>query len=145
MYGIQAQGRKAGKGAAGENDNIQVRSNRDAIRQSSVDGSPFNKSLQYNGMRMDSQKHSQTKACNLWPRRRSVSTVESIHIRDTRAESIRKIRVNSIHSEQLSVDQEAGALGDLVIEFYRGVIGFVGLPVDATRAGESGFFVNCVD
>jgi hypothetical protein len=94
---------------------------------------------------MDSQKHSQTKACSLWPRRRSVSTVESIHIRDTRAESIRKIRVNSIRSEQLSVDQEAGALGDLVIEFYRGVIGFVGLPVDATRAGEFGLFVNCVD
>src|ERR1700739_4584157 len=65
--------------------------------------------------------------------------------RDTRAESIRKIRINSIHSEQLSVDQEAGALGDLVIELHRGLIGFVGLPVDATRAGEFGLFVDSAD
>ena len=96
-------------------------------------------------MRIDSQKHLQAKACRLWARRRSVSTVESIHIRDTRGESIRKIRTNSIHSEQLSVDKEAGALGDLVIELHRGVIGFVGLPVNATRSGEFGLFVDSVD
>jgi hypothetical protein len=33
VYGIPAQGRKAGKVAAGENDNSGERSNRDAIRR----------------------------------------------------------------------------------------------------------------
>src|ERR1700692_5074699 len=48
-------------------------------------------------------------------------------------------------SEQLAVDDEPGALGDLVVERSRGEVGFVGLPVDARRSGELCLPLNALD
>src|SRR5689334_12634325 len=48
-------------------------------------------------------------------------------------------------SQQLAIDHEAGPLRDLVVEPHRGVVGLMGLPVDARTSGVRGLFVDAVD
>src|ERR1700686_3679508 len=49
------------------------------------------------------------------------------------------------YSDFLAVNDEARALGHLVVKLHRDQIGFVGMPIDAGRASDPGLLVDCVD
>src|ERR1700722_1770078 len=48
-------------------------------------------------------------------------------------------------SKQLAIDDESGALGELVVKPLRGVIGLMRLPVDARRPGQTRVLIDFAD
>ena len=48
-------------------------------------------------------------------------------------------------SEQLAVDDEAGAFRDLVVQALRGGVGLMCLPVNPRRARVLGAFIHAMD